>query len=189
MRGHRESCRTCKERVVELLTCAFGPIHANHDLNLPSSVGEWATLDHGDRLGRIYEALQKHRGHGQFVNVPKMPRVDYYVPNPGFIVEFDESQHFTEPRGLTLALYPPDLRTGFDRDKWKALCKTLNRHDNSPEYRDEQRAWYDALRDFAPERLGCQPTRRLVARDRLWCELDPDKAADVGAFLGSLKSQ
>ena len=40
--------------------------------------------------------------------------------------------------------------------------------------RDEQRAWYDTLRDLVPSIMGLQPTVRLYASDQVWCSLDPD---------------
>jgi hypothetical protein len=38
---------------------------------------------------------------------------DFFVPNPGFIVEFDESQHFTKPRRIALQNYPEKIELGF----------------------------------------------------------------------------
>jgi len=99
------------------------------------------------------------------------------------VVEFDESQHFTKPRHISLGLYPEDLRLGYDRHKWMDLAARLDRHDNDPIYRDEQRAWYDTLRDFSAMVLGNAPTVRLYARDRQWCLLDPDNSDDVDLFF------
>jgi hypothetical protein len=61
---------------------------------------------------------------------------------------------------------------GFSRERWLQLCAELNRHDNSPPYRDEQRAWFDTLRDFAPACLGLQPVARIYAGAAIWCHLD-----------------
>ena len=98
------------------------------------------------------------------------------------IVEFDESQHFTAPRKKALSLYPKDLKLGFDRDRWQDLCDIENKHDGEPPFRDEQRAWYDALRDFAPVLLGIKPTIRLYARDYAWCKLDSKEVTDQESF-------
>ena len=53
-----------------------------------------------------------------------------------------------------------------------------------PPYRDEQRAWYDALRDLLPSLEDLQATVRLYARDLTWCSLDPDNttATTFSAF-------
>ena len=40
---------------------------------------------------------------------------DYWVPDPGFIVEFDESQHFTSPRKRALSVYADTAPLGFLR--------------------------------------------------------------------------
>jgi len=97
-------------------------------------------------------------------------------------VEFDESQHFTNPRKITIEKYPADLGLGFSREKWIKLCEEINARDNNPPYRDEQRAWYDTLRDFLPAILGLKPTVRLFAKDFVWCSLNPEDPRDVGKF-------
>ena len=59
--------------------------------------------------------------------------------------------------------------------------------DNDPPYRDEQRAWYDSLRDFLPIMVGLQPTVRIYMGKFRWCSLDPQKESDIATFfeLGS----
>jgi hypothetical protein len=37
---------------------------------------------------------------------------------------------------------------GFDRDMWLSRCRTIGAEDHDPPFRDEQRSWYDTLRDF-----------------------------------------
>ena len=109
---------------------------------------------------------------------------DYWVPDPGFIVEFDESQHFTIPRKLALAEYADEEHLGFSAKRWITLCEHHDSKDNDPPFRDEQRAWYDTLRDVLPSIKGLGPTVRLYAGDRVWCSLDPDSEEDRGRFLG-----
>ena len=58
----------------------------------------------------------------------------------------------------------------------------IHAHDNDPPFRDEQRAWYDTLRDFIPEMKGFLPTVRIFARDIAWCSLDPEKPEDITKF-------
>lgn len=70
----------------------------------------------------------------------------------------------------------------FNSSKWKDLCNKLNKKDNDPVYRDEQRAWYDTLRDFAPSILEIQPTIRLYASDFTWCSLDSNNKVDQERF-------
>jgi hypothetical protein len=108
--------------------------------------------------------------------------VDYYLPAYQLVVEFDESQHFTRPRFISLSHYPSDLMLGYDRHKWRELSSRLNKKDNDPPYRDEQRAWYDTLRDFSSIVLSNRPTIRLYAGDKRWCSMDAYKAEDVAFF-------
>ncbi len=82
-----------------------------------------------------------------------------------------------------LSAYPDDHPIGFSRDRWIALCEKLNARDNDPPYRDEQRAWYDALRDIIPSLEGLQPTVRIYASDYAWCSLDSDSSNDLRQFL------
>jgi hypothetical protein len=137
---------------------------------------------YGGTLKKIYERLQDQRGFTGFVKRKILPRCDFFVPRPGFIVEFDETQHFTLSRKITLEHYPKELELGFEREKWIALCEKINAKDKTPPYRDEQRAWYDTLRDFLPTVQCLEPTIRLFARDFAWCSFDPEKASDVEEF-------
>ena len=69
-----------------------------------------------------------------------MAPCDFWVPDPGFIVEFDERQHFTIPRKLALSKYPAVQPLGFPQERWIVLCEHHTAKDNDPCYRDEQRA-------------------------------------------------
>ena len=112
----------------------------------------------------------------------RLPKIDYFIPSGGLIIEFDESQHFTKPREITFNHYPNNIEIGFSKEKWTSLCQKLNKKDNDPPYRDEQRAWYDVVRDFAPQLLGAGKTIRLHARDEIWCSLNPKNETDLLRF-------
>jgi hypothetical protein len=62
------------------------------------------------------------------------------------------------------------------------LCDEIGASDNDPPYRDEQRAWYDTLRDFIPENKDLLPTVRLHSRDMEWCSLKPEDPKDLKKF-------
>ncbi len=136
-------------------------------------------------LRKVATDLEAYRGFRfeDFVRAKTVARCDFWVPTPGFIVEFDESQHFTIPRKLALSAYPDDYPRGFSRDRWIALCEKHDAKDNDPPYRDEQRAWYDTLRDIIPSLEGLQPTVRMYASDFAWCSLDPDNSNDLRQFF------
>jgi hypothetical protein len=111
-----------------------------------------------------------------------LPRVDFFIPDRSLIVEFDESQHFTKPRDITLNHYPEYREFGFSLKRWRTLCQQLHKRDNDPPFRDEQRAWYDTLRDFAPILSGTGRTVRLYSRDAIWCSLSPNNESDLRSF-------
>jgi hypothetical protein len=180
---HDERCKDCKKSVLALLQAAYGHVVTNFQTSLPSRLDGYSDQAYGHTLEKIYESLTHYRGHQDFAKAKQLPPVDFFVATtPGQIIEFDESQHFTQPRELTLGLYPQELSLGFSRERWLSLCSELNKKDNDPPYRDEQRAWYDVLRDFAPLNLAYKPTVRLYSRDFTWCSLDATKLDDVERF-------
>lgn len=179
---HDERCPKCKETIRKLLEKIYGKVEENYKFNVGTCPEDFKDTRYYHKLKEIYETLQNHRGFKEFVKAKTLPNCDFFIPNPGFIIEFDESQHFTFPRKITLEKYPENLELGFSREKWIKLCEEINTKDNNPPYRDEQRAWYDTLRDFLPVILGLKPTVRLFAKDFVWCRLEPDNPRDVEKF-------
>ena len=177
-----ERCPKCKETIRKLLKKIYGIVEENYKFRIGTLPEDFKNTTYYSELKKIYEKLQDHRGHKNFVKAKTLPNCDFFIPNPGFIVEFDESQHFTLPRKITLEEYPTNLELGFSKEKWIRLCNEINAKDNYPPHRDEQRAWYDTLRDFLPKILGMQPTVRLFAKDFIWCSLNPDNQEDVDTF-------
>jgi hypothetical protein len=179
-----ERCKECKRVVKALLEKNYGPVEENYRFALGTRPKDYANAPCYAVLSEIFTALQQHRGFMEFVGTNTLPPSDFFVPHPGFVVEFDESQHFTKLRSVALGLYPNDLYFGFDLPKWTTLCEQVQARDNDRRvpYRDEQRAWYDTLRDFAPHIKGMLPTLRLYAREFEWCSLDPENATDIETF-------
>ena len=187
-KAHNERCRDCKENLYILLATLFDRVQANYDIDIPSRIEDLTNSNIYADLVPVYQALQIHKGNFQFVKAKKLPRVDFFIPSEKIIVEFDESQHFTEPRGIALSLYPKTKQYGFSVDRWRNLCRVLNKRDNDPPYRDEQRAWYDTLRDFAPQLWEAGKTIRLYSRDLVWCSLSLEKESDLEAFKNIILS-
>lgn len=181
---HSERCPECKHRVHELLQRRFGRCLVNHRFPWPANFHGYVGTAIYPVLKRVVDALHAHRGYRveDYVKARTLAACDFWIPDPGFVVEFDESQHFTNPRKLALTAIGDALRFGFPRDRWIDLCTHHNAKDNDPPHRDEQRAWYDTLRDLAPTLEGHLPTVRLYARDLAWCELDVDCADDRALF-------
>ncbi len=177
-----ERCKECKRTVERLLEKIYGEVEANYKLYVGAHPEDFEGTPCYSQLKKIYEALQNYRGFKEFIKAKALPNCDFFVPNPGIIVEFDESQHFTIPRKITLENYPDGIKLGFDKGKWIKLCEKIKARDDTPLYRDEQRAWYDTLRDFLPLIKGLRPTIRLFAKDFAWCSLDPESPSDVEKF-------
>ncbi len=184
-----ERCPACKIRIRELLKKLYGSVKERHSLSLGALPGDYEGAPHHDVLQTIHARLVAHRGFTDFVRARQLPPCDYFVPDPGVVLEFDESQHFTTPRSIALQLYPCTLAIGFDRERWQALSQRIGARDPDPPYRDEQRAWYDTLRDFAPAGLGLRPTVRLYANQTEWCRLDPENPTDVEWFRRLIEAQ
>ena len=174
-RRHSERCPKCKQRVREMLERIYGTCLPNHSFRWPTGPDAYDGASIDRALRRVAAALESYRGFGiaDFVRRPTLAPCDFWVPDPGFVVEFDESQHFTSSRKLALQVYADEQTLGFSAHRWMNLCDHHNAKDNDPPFRDEQRAWYDALRDLVPTTRGLHPTVRLYARDLAWCSLDP----------------
>lgn len=186
---HSERCPECKIRVRVLLERIYGACVPGHGFGWRTGLAAYARTSIGSSLRDVARVLESYRGFGisEFVRRDVLAGCDYWVPDPGFLVEFDESQHFTGPRKLALCVYADDLPLGFSAQRWISLCEHHDARDNDPPFRDEQRAWYDALRDVVPSLHGLQPTARLYARDLPWCSLDPDNREDRERFSDLLR--
>lgn len=78
---------------------------------------------------------------------------DFYLPSFGMMVEFDERQHFSAERGVTLEFYDPK-EFSFDVRRWRDLCREIEAIDIDPPWRDWARAYRDTVRDFAAKNQG-----------------------------------
>ena len=183
---HSAHCRACKERVRELLTVVYGACRVNHALPWSARPQDYGTSPLGTLLQRIQTALGDGRGHRDFVKSAQVPPCDFYISDPPFILEFDESQHFSHARLITLSLYPEAFKLGFPLARWRELCREINAVDDQPFDRDERRAWYDTLRDLLPSLHGFEPTVRLYAGEYPWCSLDASSDSDRANFRGLL---
>jgi len=184
---HSERCRDCKERVRQLLTAIYGECRLNHSFSWPTRPHHYRGTSIGHALEEIQQHLNQLRGYTDYIKAEWMPPCDFYLPSANFIVEFDESQHFTEPRLVALNHYPPELKVGFSIARWIDLCQRINAKDDEPPDRDERRAWYDTLRDLLPSIHGMKPTVRIYADDFRWCSLGRESEKDLETFQSLLR--
>jgi hypothetical protein len=171
------------------LTVIYGECRVNHQFPWPAHPEAYGDTALGNSLEVIRDALGNWRGHRDFIKSPQVPPCDFYLSAPPFILEFDESQHFSRARLVTLECYPRSIELGFSRARWQQLCLAIDARDDQPIDRDERRAWYDALRDLVPSAYGLRPTVRLHAADYDWCSLDPRNRADRETFLSFLRGE
>jgi hypothetical protein len=116
---HSAHCRACKERVPELLTAIYGECRVNHSFHWSARPEDYASTPIGNLLQQIRTFLGDLRGHRDFIKSLQVPPCDYYVTDLPFILEFDESQHFSRPRLIALSLYPRDFALGFSLSRWQ----------------------------------------------------------------------
>ena len=116
-----------------------------------------ATMD--GPLGTIFAGLRRHRGHDAFATEGRKLACDIVIPSERLIVEYDERQHFSLPRAITLRFYPKDMPICFDTTEWIKHCDEISATDNDPPYRDEQRAFYDSTRDILAAANGYRVAR------------------------------
>lgn len=186
IKKHNQRCSDCKNIIIDMFRKIYGNVKIEHKMEINSRLEDYLNEDYYEDLEKIYNAIAAQRGKKDFVRSKFLQPCDIYIPNPGFIVELDESQHFTSLRKTSLLNYPVKLQTGFEIQKWIQNCDRYNAKDNNPLYRDEQRAWYDTLRDFIPLIKGIQPTIRIGMFDYDWCNLNPNKVEDVEKFKSLL---
>jgi len=184
--AHSDHCRACKDRIRELLTAIYGDCQVNQSFPWSSRPEDYVNTPIGDLLQRICAGVGALRGNRDFIKSAEMPPCDFYISDPPFILEFDESQHFSRARLITLSLYPEAFKLGFPLARWRELCREINAVDDQPFDRDERRAWYDALRDLLPSLHGFEPTVRLYAGEYPWCSLDASSDSDWANFRGLL---
>jgi len=110
-------------------------------------------------LKSIYSDLCRYRRHTEFISKGRKLLCDIAIPSQHLIIEYDEMQHFTRPRRIALGNYHKDTIIGFDISEWIEYCDTINAKDNSPIYRDEQRAFYDSVRDLLAAKNGYSVVR------------------------------
>lgn len=95
--------------------------------------------------------------------------LDIWLQGRNLAIEFDERQHFSEERRVSIDAYP-DTEFPFDVTRWREAC-TPDIYDPLPPGRDWQRAFRDAVRDLRCRSNGL----RLV---RFHYRDDPDRVEE-----------
>ena len=102
---------------------------------------------------KLVEDLSNYRGHTGFAKKNVALRCDFVCQGQMVIIEYDERQHFSEARRISLLSYK-NTPLNYDRNLWIRACRDIGAKDNSPVDRDEIRAYYDSVRDIEAQRNG-----------------------------------
>lgn len=102
--------------------------------------------------------LSNYRGNDTFIKKNVMLRCDFVCESQKLIIEYDERQHFSEARKVSLLSYP-DIPLYYDKNKWIKACSDIQAKDNQPKDRDEVRAYYDSTRDIESAKHGYKLVR------------------------------
>lgn len=106
----------------------------------------------------LFDRLSTYRGDKNFVKKNVTLRCDFVCENSKLIIEYDERQHFSEARKISLLSYP-DIPLYYDRNLWVSACQNIQAKDNQPINRDEIRAFYDSTRDIEAAKHGYKLVR------------------------------
>lgn len=164
-----------KQALYDLLVRRFGAVET--ETKFP-----WLVVPHAHEMdaeiSAIHQALSSMRGHDSFATGGFPLSCDFFVRKENLLVEYDERQHFTEQRAKSLGLYPSRVTTAFSIAEWIAACESIRASDSDPAHRDEQRAFYDTLRDMLAARNGVRLIRiRTGVVD--WTMPGSDEALDA----------
>lgn len=182
---HNTRCSDCKDVIRKMLENLYGVVKMKYKVDeVPVRIEAYKGYKYHRDLKKIFDALTKIHGHRDFVRINNLQRCDFYLPKERRIVELDEYQHFTKARSISLSNYPKLLKLGYDKKKYKLICDAKDQHDNDYIFRDEQRAWYDTIRDFLPllsDKIE-KPTIRIPIGFFDWCSLNPINKKDLERF-------
>jgi hypothetical protein len=104
----------------------------------------------------IVKALESYRNRTGFKKSNYKLSCDIVLEEFKILFEYDENQHFSKQRGISLENYPKDIILNFDKTHWINSCNKINAKDNDPKSldRDEIRAFYDSVRDIEASKNG-----------------------------------
>ena len=121
------SAKEQKIKLYEILTeLNIGTVEKEKDF-------EWANIssDINERNITIYNVLKDYRGYTPF-NRNRKIKFDFVIDDCKLIIEYDERQHFSIPRKISLENYPSDIKLFYNKDEWINRCEEIHAQDNDP---------------------------------------------------------
>lgn len=151
LNGRRLSVVSQKNALQKLLQRHFGCIEIEKKF-------VWLkTPDHNNlpqEYKPIVENLLKYRNQNGFLKSYFSLSCDIVLDDQKLIIEYDENQHFTKARQISLENYPTNIKLSYSNQAWLLACQKINAKDNYPVDRDERRAYYDTVRDIEAYKNG-----------------------------------
>jgi len=175
----KSTAKRQKEAFRNLLERYFGEVQTEVSFDW-LVVPRWDSMD--ATLLNLAEALASYRGYRKYFSPGTILHVDFFIPSHNLIIEYDERQHFTIPRAIALENYP-NINLAFDQTAWISFCKAIRATDPTPYYRDEQRAFYDSLRDISASIHGLTVLR---VKDREYDWTLPNATSRLNKLLGQV---
>jgi very-short-patch-repair endonuclease len=124
---------------------------------------DWLKTPNQENLPKEYsqivKELSEYRNQNGFQKSNYQLLCDIVLDDHKLIIEYDENQHFSKARQITLENYPPTIKLHFSKETWISACNKINAKDNNPIDRDEKRAFYDTVRDIEAFRHGYKLVR------------------------------
>lgn len=181
---HDTRCNKCKSVIYAMLQKIYGDVEFKFKASgVSTKIEDYEKHQCYKELIAIYSALQDYRNNKEFVKLKSLQRCDLYIPKYRYVIETDEFQHFSYARFIALKNYPKRMAIGYDKKWYQLACDNTRNKDNDPKYRDEQRAWYDTIRDFLPLLTDdVSLTIRIPLGFHAWCMLSPKIGKDVLLF-------
>lgn len=114
---------------------------------------------------KVYKALRAYETKNRlehFQTTRRFLPCDFVMESQKLIIEYDERQHFTKARSISLQAYKSmvykskPLRWSYSIEEWMDICRKTDAHDRDSKIsnRDTQRAYYDAMRDICAAENG-----------------------------------
>jgi len=177
-----------KNIIYQYLLDHFDKVFWGYPNGQPANLSDYNEKELYIYLNNIYKALENYRGRKMKIGTKKLANCDIYIPGEHRIIELDEVRHFTELRSVALENYPGELKIAFDKEEYSFYCQQIKRRDDYPPYRDEQRAWYDTLRDFLPLIDGkYKPSIRIPLFETKKTNLQLDKDSIIQRLENGLR--
>lgn len=149
---------------------------------------EWLKTPDKNNIPNEYKSikfsLEKYRNYTEFYKSNYQLSCDIVVENLKLIIEYDENQHFSFARKISLENYPKDINLFYSKESWIESCKIINAKDNDPKDRDEKRAFYDSVRDIEAYKHGYK-LLRIKHGDVDW--ENPDAINILKKIISALK--